>query len=61
MAINPPSAEEVSRSAVAIEKVCAQSSDDTLKAADTPTPDVDEAQDKKAAQTKRSRSSNKKE
>jgi hypothetical protein len=43
MAINPPSAEEMARNVVAVEKVRARNLDGTLKADDSSTPDVNEA------------------
>ena len=43
MAINPPSAEEMARNVVAVEKIRARNLDGTLKADDPSTPDVNEA------------------
>jgi hypothetical protein len=54
MAINPPSAEEMARNVVAVEKVRARNLDGTLKADDSSTPDVNEAWEKKPVKKKSS-------
>lgn len=60
MAINPPSAEEMARNVVAVEKVRARNLDGTLKADDPSTPDVNEAWEEKSVAKKRDRSPKKK-
>jgi hypothetical protein len=52
MAINPPSAEEMARNVVAVEKIRARNLDGTLKADDPSTPDVNEAWEKKPVKKK---------
>ena len=54
MAINPPSAEEMARNVVAVEKVRARNLDGTLKADDSSTPDVNEAWEVKPVKKKSS-------
>jgi hypothetical protein len=54
MAINPPSAEEMARNVVAVEKVRARNLDGTLKADDSSTPDVNEAWEEKPVKKKSS-------
>ena len=54
MAINPPSAEEMARNVVAVEKVRARNLDGTLKADDSSTPDVNEALEEKPVKKKSS-------
>lgn len=60
MAINPPSAEEMARNVVAVEKVRARNLDGTLKADDPSTPDVNEAWEEKPVAKKRDPSPKKK-
>lgn len=61
MAVNPPSAEEMARSVVAVERDGSRYSGGTLRADDSSPPDADEALAGKSAQSKRGRSPKKKE
>ena len=56
----PPSAEELARRGIGVEKVRARNEDGTLKADDPSTPDVNEAWEEKPAKKKRSRPKKKK-
>jgi hypothetical protein len=56
----PPSAEELARRGIGVEKVRARNEDGTLKADDPSTPDVNEAWEEKPAAKKRGRPKKKK-
>ena len=56
----PPSAEELARRGIGVEKVRARNEDGTLKAVDPSTPDVNEAWEEKPAAKKRGRPKKKK-
>ena len=56
----PPSAEELARRGIGVEKVRARNEDGTLKADDPSTPDVNEAWEEKPVTKKRGRPKKKK-